>query len=77
MNRRSFLRGAVVLAPAVILTPGLLMPVRPIAYVPKWEFVVVRGITFWMKAPDRATRERMVRAAEDVILYPYPGRGIA
>lgn len=28
MNRRAFLRGAVALAPAVILTPGLLMPVR-------------------------------------------------
>lgn len=30
MNRRSFLRGAVLAAPAVILTPGLLMPVRPV-----------------------------------------------
>lgn len=29
MNRRDFLRGVIVAAPAVILTPGLLMKVRP------------------------------------------------
>jgi len=30
VNRRAFLRGAAALAPAVILTPGLLMPVRKV-----------------------------------------------
>lgn len=29
MNRRDFLRGVIVAAPAVILTPGLLMKIKP------------------------------------------------
>lgn len=54
MNRRDFLRGVIVLAPAVILTPGLLMRVKPIVLPNEEEIVrlltetndILRGMPF-------------------------------
>lgn len=37
LSRRGFLQGLVA-APAIIKTPGLLMPVKPIAYYPYTEY---------------------------------------
>jgi hypothetical protein len=39
LSRRRFLTGAVA-APAIILTPGLLMPVRKLWTPPTWEEVI-------------------------------------
>lgn len=43
MNRRGFLIGAaLVVAPAIIRTPGLLMPVKPAIIGPDDEFALLR-----------------------------------
>lgn len=68
MDRRAFLRGAILAAPAVILTPGLLMPVRSLtalddlrvltaaeihAYEVQQAILFGRYITQMLTPPDR------------------------
>ena len=51
-SRRSFLRVAAVLTPAVILTPGLLMKVKVSSRAPSWHLCAFDGVGDWVAAPD-------------------------
>ena len=70
MNRRSFLRGTAVLAPAVILTPGLLMQVRPLAYVAHGGVLVHPEVDAWLTEVERITATEIeARRAEAMGLF--------
>ena len=61
MNRRAFLRGAALAAPVVILTPGLLMPVRKVVSL-EWMGIDLGQHDASVIAFLRETRQRVADA---------------
>jgi hypothetical protein len=76
MNRRSFLRGVALAAPAVILTPGLLMPVRKLST--ERSFVVFGETTIErMTATEvlELQRQALLRMANLMVFPPLDSMG--
>jgi hypothetical protein len=68
LSRRGFLRAAAVVAPVIILTPGLLMPVRKLV-LPQTE-IIQMGDFFHTPNDIILNYERMVREMLGLMAVP-------
>ena len=89
MERRAFLSGlaAVVAAPAVIRTPGLLMPVRGFVVTPVLQLhdaartilgggALVRSIEAWRNAPHRGHQYIIATPEQSAALAAHRAAGL-